>query len=159
MIFLILIIGVLLFAGSAIFMKKKILQWLGIIVGVLLIGISEAGIILNDCNYFGMTKVATVHQEELKSTANPPQINVESKDSLFIYQFQTADGKMKTINTDQMKITIKRGGEMPVLKMTETKVVFDNSFYEGLFFLQHKNDEVIQQKATFLLPDNWEIKQ
>lgn len=158
MIFIGLILGVVIFAFSMIFMKKSVWQWVLIIVGIILIGFSEIGIIMNDRYYFGMEQQIDERKEDIKSEEYPPVLLTEEKGGVVFYHFINAADNSEAVSTRMGKITIRKGYPESLLKIKERKVVYKNRFFQWLFFLQHKNGEVIYREFSFDLTNDWQIK-
>ncbi|MGM0124548.1 hypothetical protein IGI37_001926 [Enterococcus sp. AZ194] len=162
MILLLLILGVLGFAGFNVFGKTRLHKCLMVLFALLFI-ISGTLIVLNDRNDFGMRQIVEKKQINLVSSSGQKELPVllyqplgDSTEKIYLYQTNDKKELQKT-GTDQVTNKLNTTAKEAVLTQETHYWEYKSGVYNLLFGISGNDHKYASQTNTFALPKTWQV--
>ncbi|WP_125982022.1 DUF4811 domain-containing protein [Loigolactobacillus iwatensis] len=163
MILVFLTIGILIFSGSMIFLKKSgkrsWINWLSL----LLIFISMGAITLNDTAHFGMHEVTSTRKRTLLSSTPAGKMNLllyqplgtNGTEKIYLYRTNSKQTKPTPTSTVRTSHTVKKGQNEAQVSIATTRWVYQNQLMRALFSITGENNQFQRRHYTFKLTNDW----
>ncbi|MDT2828663.1 MAG: DUF4811 domain-containing protein [Enterococcus viikkiensis] len=161
MIFAITIISVLAFALTNIFAKKTWQTILSVIFAAIFL-VSLGFITANDHYHYGMKKVTETTTQTLTSSVNSKKMNLllyqplgNGTEKVYLYKTNESQKKPKPTGTDHVTNVVKKNQANAQLQTAKTYWVYKNDTAKLWFGLSSKNHQLIKEKNTFNVKEDW----
>ncbi|ANK60319.1 hypothetical protein AYR54_08100 [Loigolactobacillus backii] len=164
MILVFLTIGILIFSGSMIFLKKSgsrsWINWLSLI----LIFVSMGLITLNDTAHFGMHEVTSTRKRPLLSSTPASKMNLllyqplgtNGTERIYLYRTNSKQVKPTPTSTVRTSYTVKKGQNKAQVSIATTRWVYRNQLMHTLFGITGENNQFQRRHYTFKLTNAWQ---
>lgn len=163
MIFAVIIISVLAFAGINVFAKNRWQTALSFVFALFFVG----GLTLmtaNDHYHFGMKKITETATKPIVSTSDSKEMNLLLYEPLGngtekVYAYRTDEKQKKPLSTGTEHVTneVKENQTSNQIITEKTYWVYKSKTAEWWFGLSSKNYQLVKEKNTFEIEKDWTV--